>query len=153
MKQYAIERAKFFSYPTEGEDIETTFMLYNTIEKDIWKKHYNFIMGFLLRNLPYKQDIVSYYPPLFYDVIIPGVKRCPYCYVESFDVSPFGVSRILKISSKDIGLDIESDEETMYPVNVPEAWMVKIKFKSLIASSANQILSSMFDTPISISSK
>ena len=150
-KQYFIERSKYFSYPTDGEDINTTFVLYNTVSKDVWKKHYSFILGFMLRNLPYKQDIVSYYPPLFYDVIIPGVKKCPYCYVENFDVSPLGMSRRLTITGKELGLNESKIAETKYEINVPEAWMITIKFKSLLGTSANQILSSIIDNPITSS--
>ena len=152
IKQYHIERSKYFSYPTDGEEIETNFILYNTVKKDIWKKHYRFILGFMLRNLPYKQDVVSYYPPLFYDVIVPGVKRCPFCYVESFDVSPLGITRTIRISKREIGLDNSGSNE-YYSVNVPEAWMIKIKFKSLLGTSANQILSGLVDAPITTSAK
>ena len=102
-------------------------------------------MGFMLRNLPFKYDVVAYYPPLFYDVHVPGVKRCPFCYVDNFDVSPLGLTRNLKITGKDFGI---GDEKTQYSVNVPEAWMVKVKFKSLLATSSNQILSGFIDNPI-----
>ena len=148
-KEYSIERSKFFSFPTDGEEIETTFMFYNTTSKDIWKKHYSFILGFTLRNLPYKQDMVSYYPPLFYDVIVPGIKRCPYCYVDNFDVSPLGITRKLTLRGEELGFNEDKIKDTQYQINVPEAWMLKIKFKSLLATSANQILSSLIDAPIS----
>lgn len=144
-RQYHIERSKYFSYPSDGEEIETSFVLYNTVKQNIWKDHYKFIMGFMLRNLPFKYDVVAYYPPLFYDVHVPGVKRCPFCYVDNFDVSPLGLTRNLKISGKDFGIGAD---KTLYSVNVPEAWMVKVKFKSLLATSSNQILSGFIDTPI-----
>ena len=144
-RQYHIERSKYYSFPSDGEEIETSFILYNTVKQDIWKSHYKFIMGFMLRNLPYKYDVVAYYPPLFYDVHVPGVKRCPFCYVDSFDVSPLGLTRNLKISGAESGI---GDTNRNYSVNVPEAWMVKVKFKSLLATSSNQILSGFIDTPI-----
>lgn len=154
MRQYHIERSKFFSFPTDGEDIEVSFILFNTVKKNIWKKHFNFIFGFVLRNLPFKHDLVSYYPPLFYDVIVPGVKRCPYCYVERIDVSPLGLMRNMSVSSEDIGLPnlTNGGGKMNYTVNVPEAWQVKIVFKSLIATSGNQILSGFVDMPIQASS-
>lgn len=144
-RQYHIERSKYFSYPSDGEEIDTSFVLYNTVKQNIWKDHYKFIMGFMLRNLPFKYDVVAYYPPLFYDVHVPGVKRCPFCYVDNFDVSPIGLTRTLKISGKDFGI---GEDKTLYSVNVPEAWLVKVKFKSLLATSSNQILSGFIDTPI-----
>lgn len=154
MRQYQVERSKFFSFPTDGEDIEVSFILFNTVRKNIWKKHFNFIFGFVLRNLPFKHDMVSYYPPLFYDVIVPGVKRCPYCYVERIDVSPLGLMRNMSMSSEDIGLPnlTNGGNKMNYTVNVPEAWQIKIVFKSLIATSGNQILSGFVDMPIQASS-
>ena len=153
MRQYQIERSKFFSYPTDGEEIEVNFVLFNTVKRDVWKKHFNFIFGFILRNLPFKHDLVSFYPPLFYDVIVPGVKRCPYCYVDSVDVTPFGLMRNMSVSSKEIGLpNLTDGNDIDYSVNVPEAWQIKIKFKSLIATSGNQILSGFVDMPIQASS-
>ena len=153
MRQYHIERSKFFTFPTDGEDIEVSFILFNTVKKNIWKKHFNFIFGFVLRNLPFKHDLVSYYPPLFYDVIVPGVKRCPYCYVERVDVSPLGLMRNMSMSSEEIGLPnlTSGGSKINYTVNVPEAWQVKIVFKSLIATSGNQILSGFVDMPIQAS--
>lgn len=145
IKQYNIERSKYFSYPTEGETIEVSFILFNTVRKNIWKSHYRFIMGFVLRNLPFKQDMISYYPPLFYDVIVPGIKRCPYCYVEKIDVNPVGLMRVMKINGEDMGF---GEKKSEYSVNVPEAWQIKISFKSLLGFSSNQILSGLIDTPI-----
>lgn len=150
IKQYNIERSKFFSYPTDGESIDINFMLFNTVKKDIWRKHYRFILGFVLRNLPFKQDMVSYYPPLFYDVIIPGIKRCPFCYVESINVNPLGLIRTLKLSGRELHFndDTKIKPDASFSINVPEAWQISIKFKSLIGFSSNQILSGLIDSPI-----
>ena len=60
IKQYNIERSKFFSYPTDGEEIEVSFLLFNTVERDIWRKHYRFILGFTLRNLPFMICEISF---------------------------------------------------------------------------------------------
>ena len=149
IKQYNIERSKYFTYPTDGEDVEINFVLFNSVRPDIWKKHYRLILGFVLRNLPFKQDVVSYYPPLFYDIYIPGVKRCPFCYVETVNVTPLGLMRTLKLPGEQLHFDESAkiDKHSEFSINVPEAWNVTIKFKSLLGTSANQILSGLLNAP------
>lgn len=138
---YNIEKAKAFSFPTTGKTISVKFPLYNTTKKDAWKDNYRFIMLFALRNMLFRVTNVEYYPPLIYDVSIPGWGRMPLSYVKQFSVKPVGMVRTLQMKSF-------MGENKNITVNVPEGWIVQIDFMSLIADSANQILSSMEDLPI-----
>ena len=130
------ETAKTFTYPTSGESINIDFVLYNTTKKDAWKHNYQFLYLFTLRNLPFRIDTSSFLPPLLYDIIVPGVKRLPICYVDSIKVVPKGMTRTLACDNFITGIG------KIY-VNVPEAWEVGITFSSLIASSANMMLGEM----------
>lgn len=138
---YNIEKAKAFSFPTTGKTISVKFPLYNTTKKDAWKDNYRFIMLFALRNMLFRVTNVEYYPPLIYDVSIPGWGRMPLSYVRQFSVKPVGMVRTLQMKSF-IG------EGKNITVNVPEGWIVQIDFMSLVADSANQVLSSIEDLPI-----
>lgn len=142
---YNIEKAKAFSFPTDGKKLSVTFPLFNTIKKDEWKNNYKFIVLFGLRNMLYRKNNVQYYPPMIYDVSTPGYGRLPLCYVSSFSVKPVGMTRVKSINMNFISGDNNDKEST---VIVPEAWIVQIDFQSLIADSANQFLSSIFDLPI-----
>ena len=142
---YNIEKAKAFNFPASGKTVSVRFPLFNTIKKDNWQKHYKFIVGFALRNMLYRKDNVSYYPPMFYDVSIPGWGRMPYCYVKQFVAKPVGMIRPLSFGSK-TGETLFGKEKLT--VHVPEAWVIQIDFTSLIADSANQFLSSIIDLPI-----
>lgn len=139
---YNIEKAKAFNFPSTGKTVSLRFPLFNTITKDSWKKNYKFIAGFALRNMLFRKDNVAYYPPMFYDVSIPGWGRMPLSYVKQFVAKPVGMIRPLSYDDKLFG-------SKNLTINVPEAWIVQIDFISLIADSANQFLSSIIDLPIS----
>lgn len=153
---YNIEKAKAFAFPSGGKTVRVRFPLFNTIKVDAWKDNYKFIMLFGLRNMLFRKNNVQYYPPLFYDVSIPGFGRMPLSYVKSFTVKPVGMTRMKNIKLSVLGLNLKygnfhDDLDTS--VIVPEAWVIDIEFESLIADSANQMLSSMFDLPVSVNIK
>lgn len=137
-----LDLAKYYSYPTDGERITITFTLFNTVKKGEWKKNFNFIYLFCLRNKLLKLDSLSFEPPYLYDIFIPGAKRLPLSYVGSYTVTPKGIIRNL---AHTIG-----EKEILAPV--PEAWEVSIEFVSLIPQSANLMLSALYDFPITVNS-
>lgn len=144
-----VEKSKFFQYPQETEEYTIQFPLINTVRGNgstpEWVKNYKFIMLFSLKNMIFRKDNASYYPPLFYDLVIPGVVRQPFCYVSSVEAQPFGMTR-LKQCPKIFNFEDSNDSQLI--VSVPEMWIVTIKLKSLVATSANMVLSSIFDLPI-----
>lgn len=144
-----VEKSKFFQYPQETEEYTIQFPLINTVRGNgstpEWVKNYKFIMLFSLKNMIFRKDNASYYPPLFYDLVIPGVVRQPFCYVSSVEAQPFGMTR-LKQCPKIFNFENSNDSQLI--VSVPEMWIVTIKLKSLVATSANMVLSSIFDLPI-----
>ena len=145
-----VEKAKFFQYPQETEEYTISFPLINTVASmngtPTWMRNYRFIMLFTLRNMIFRKDNAAFYPPLFYDLVIPGVIRQPFCYVSSVNIVPFGMVRM---KSYDKGFGFASDTVAKkFSVAVPEQWHVTIKFKSLLATTANMVLSSMYDLGI-----
>ena len=140
---YNIEKAKAFSFPSGGKTVSVKFPLFNTVKMGEWEKNYRFIVLFAIRNMLFRKNNVEYYPPLFYDVSIPGFGRMPLSYVKTFSVKPVGMTRV-----KSIELNLGFGDYTKTTVVVPEAWVVQIDFESLIADSANQYLSSMIDLKI-----
>lgn len=146
----AMEMAKAFNFDSNGPSITTNFVLFNTIKKDAWKKNFRFLSLFLLRNLPFKVTAYSFVPPLLYDVIVPGVRHLPLCYVSNIRVTSHGKIRQLTTTNyiKDlIGEGVVSDT-TLVPV--PEAWGVEITFTCLLSNTANLMLD-LANIPINIS--
>lgn len=143
-----VEKAKFFQYPQQTETYTITFPLINTVKtkatgSPVWIKNYKFILLFAMRNMIFRKDNTSFYPPLFYDLTIPGVIRQPFTYVESLNVQPMGMVRMLECKKL---FNFMGDKSFMVPV--PEAWIVTINFKSLLATSANLVLSALNDSVV-----
>lgn len=141
-----VEKAKFFQYPQQTESYTISFPLFNTVKmkttgNPVWMKNYKFILLFCMRNMIFRKDNTSFYPPLFYDLTIPGVIRQPFTYVESVKVQPHGIVRMLDCKKL---FNFMADKS--FSVPVPEAWMVTITFKSLLATSANLVLSALDDS-------
>lgn len=145
-----VEKAKFFNYPTNTEQYTITFPLLNTVRQisgsiPEWQKNYKFIMLFTLRNMVFRRDNASFFPPLFYDLIIPGVIRQPYCYVKQVSVKPIGLTRMLGMDNLFSFLP-----SGQISVAVPQAWIVTIKVKSLLSATSNMVLSGLTDLSIKV---
>lgn len=151
-EQQHLEMAKAFNFNGDGQEITSNFVLFNTVKKDAWKKHYRFLVAFLLRNLPFKVSPYSFIPPLLYDIIIPGTKHLPLCYVSGITVQSLGKIRNLTIEDFVKGAVSGTTSSGTMLVPVPEAWNVTIKFKCLISNTANLILD-LKNSPITISSR
>lgn len=141
-----VEKAKFFQYPQQTESYTVSFPLFNTVKSKpngnpVWMKNYKFILLFCMRNMIFRKDNTSFFPPLFYDLTIPGVIRQPFTYVESVKVQPQGIVRMLGCKKL---FNFMGDKA--FSVPVPEAWVVTITFKSLLATSANLVLSALDDS-------
>ena len=141
-----VEKAKFFQYPQQTESYTVSFPLFNTVKSKpngnpVWMKNYKFILLFCMRNMIFRKDNTSFFPPLFYDLTIPGVIRQPFTYVESVKVQPQGIVRMLGCKKL---FNFMADKA--FSVPVPEAWVVTITFKSLLATSANLVLSALDDS-------
>lgn len=127
------EVAKTFSYPTKGDAINIQFTLYNTTRKNAWRDNFRFLYLFAVRNLPFRTEMMSFTPPLLYDIIVPGIKRLPICALSQMKVDPLGITRTLECDNFISG-------SGKIPVNVPEAWSIQLTFECLIAPSANLML-------------
>lgn len=151
MEEQYSEMAKSFSYSPGGQELQISFPLYNTVKKGCWIQNYRFIIGFLLRNLPFKVSAYSYKPPLLYDVLVPGTTHLPLCYVSNINVQSYGIIRQITCKNfiKEVAdLDGSSTANNMQ-VPVPEAWFLTIKFKCLLSNSSNLILD-LANSPINI---
>lgn len=145
VNQHFTEKAKFFNQPA-GQTIQVSFPLYNTTKKDAWKKNYKFLFNFILRNMMFKIDSMTFRQPLLYDVYTPGFSRQPLCYVSNIKVNPHGIVRPLTsdgLIDKQLLSALGCESTKKMTVNVPEAWVVNITFTSLLSQSANLMLSSL----------
>ena len=149
-----VEKAKFYQYPQETQEYTITFPLLNTVKRSKglpnWKRNYKFLFLFSLKNMVFRRDNASFFPPLIYDLIIPGVIRQPFCYIKEMSVKPLGVVRMMQYSNMLSSTMLGGG--AAYAVAVPQAWIVTIKVKSLIATTANMVMSSLSDLSINTDS-
>jgi hypothetical protein len=94
------ERAKFFNYPTEGEDITFSFPLINTgsLTYDDVVRNWQLVFLLLYNNKPARQSKSIVEPPPVYEVRIPGVKFLPFCYVTGMQIEFQGSRRELDLT-------------------------------------------------------
>lgn len=132
-----IEQPMFFGGP-ERQTFKIRFPLFNTGTIQEVQDNYNFIRIFAFQNLIDRKSLVTYDPPVIYEVRpaqghIGALGSRPAVYVSNFEVKNIGAVR-----SIDIGIQNSSTK-----VLIPEAYMIEITCSDLIASS-RQIFSSFF---------
>jgi hypothetical protein len=146
-----IERAKFFNYPTDGEEVSFSFPLINTgsLSYEDVVNNWQLIFLLLYNNKPGRKSATQIEQPVIYEVEIPGVKYLPFCYITSIDIKFQGSRRELPIqipyseqqtnigSSGSVqGIDTASSTKTINTV-IPDAYIVNITLKSMLGNTKN----------------
>jgi hypothetical protein len=92
------EKAKFYNFPSEGEEFSFTFPLINTGNIDFNQvvRNWQFIFLLLYQNKPARINRNLVEPPVLYEVTIPGQKFLPFCYITGISVDFKGSRRELK---------------------------------------------------------
>lgn len=159
-----VERAKFYNYPSEGEEFSFEFPLINTGSAtfDDVVRNWELLFLLLYNNKPSRKNVSVIDPPPLYQVEIPGVKFLPFCYISGIGVDFKGSRRELNFNlSFADGLNIDSSSplsnlnESLNAIAgfsfsglnksiktiVPDAYTVKISIKSLLPESKNFMFS------------
>jgi len=146
-----IEHAKFYNYPTDGEDISFSFPLINTGSVDYSDVVNNWQLLFLLlyNNKPGRISPTTLDQPVIYEVEIPGTRFFPYCYISSIDIKFQGARRELQIqipstsqavattaAGAATSVTTKTSLKTITTI-VPDAYYVTITLKSMLANSKN----------------
>jgi hypothetical protein len=157
------EKAKFYNFPSEGEEFSLTFPLINTGNIDFNQVVRNWQLLFLLlyQNKPSRINRNIIEPPVVYEVGIPGQKFYPFCYMTGLEVNFKGSRRELEFNldfqntveltttptgnliqqmatADDQVSDIASATTSQkFRAIIPDAYMVKINLKSLVAETRN----------------
>lgn len=135
-----VERSKAFNYSTEGEDFTFMFPLINTgssIYDDVIK-NWQLIYLLLYNNRPARKNASVIEQPKVYEVSLPGVKYIPFAYISNISVEFQGSRRQMKIP-RPPGTTTRAINSTQnsYDAVIPDAYIIKISLKALIAESRN----------------
>ena len=160
-----VEKTKFYSYGSEGDEISIQFPLINTGSAtfDDVVKNWEFLFLLLYNNKPSRKNVSVVDPPVIYTAEIPGVKFFPFCYISSISIEFQGSRRELSFSLDTIdslNVDKQTDNQTgqlrldknnnnlvrgfsnnttlrNITTIIPDAYQVRISLKSLVPDSKN----------------
>lgn len=118
-----VDRPRIFTEHSE-RSINIQFPLYNTINKDDWKKNRDFYYRFASQNLFNKRDFITGLPPVWYRVYIPGQYYSHASCVTNFTVENLGNSRL-----------------AYGDFIVPDAYQITITLTEMLMPSLNQFQS------------
>ena len=125
---------------TDKRNITFEFPLYNinvfknNTSNDTIIKNWELCYLLTYQNLVNKKNFYTGIPPVFYEVIIPGVHYCKASYMSNINISNLGNIRNLR-------LDINGN--TGVSVNVPDAYMISITLTDLLMPSKNLLNASL----------
>lgn len=129
---------------------EVTFPLSNTIRRGTVspiQQNYELLWLLAFQNKPYRTSFSRTPPPKIYSVTCPGQFSMPYAFIESMNVEFQGTVRKTSVTVPS-GNGEGAIGSKVVQTNVPEAYQVTIKFKSLVGEYGNTMISDAFNTSI-----
>jgi hypothetical protein len=170
-----VEKTKFYNYGTEGDQVSVNFPLINTGSAtfDDVVRNWELLFLLLYNNKPSRKNVSVIDPPVIYTAEIPGVKFFPFCYIADMTIEFQGSRRELTFNLDTIdSLNVDklantqgqirldknnnnlvrgfSNNTTLRSITtiIPDAYQVKITFKSLVPDSKNFMYTVLNKDPI-----
>lgn len=170
-----VEKTKFYNYGTEGDQLTVSFPLINTGSAtfDDVVRNWELLFLLLYNNKPSRKNVSVIDPPVIYTAEIPGVKFFPFCYIADMTIEFQGSRRELTFNLDTVdSLSVDklantqgqirldknnnnivrgfSNNTTLRSITtiIPDAYQVKITFKSLVPDSKNFMYTVLNKDPI-----
>lgn len=131
----AREKIKGYTPPENGDSVEISFYLFNTIDSKLTKMNWELLYVLTYQNLPNRRGINLLDPPCIYEVEIPGYKRFPVANIEKLKVSNEGTTRYVDLDTGNVGTGGEGTKGNVKLV--PEAYKVTLTVRSLLTPTQN----------------
>jgi hypothetical protein len=87
------------------------------------------------QNIVNKNNFYTGIPPVYYEVLIPGIHYCKASYISSLEILNLGNTRLVNLPVGEGGAPI--------PVNMPDAYMISITLQDLLMPSKNLLSASI----------
>ena len=136
-----IEKPQFYSFGASGDQLTFSFPLINTgwaTFEDV-QRNWQLIFMLIYQNRPNRKSRDLIDPPCLYEVSIPGIKYMPFAYINNLSVGFMGARRSYKINVPSL------NGFTKILTIIPDAYVVNITLKGLVAESQNFLYSMLFD--------
>ena len=121
------------------------FPLYNNLNysdskksKQIIQKNWELCYLLTYQNLVNKKNFYNGIPPVFYEVLIPGIHYCKASYISNINITNMGNIRMLSLPVEDGDNDMD--------VIIPDAYVVSITLTDLFMPSKNLLSASINET-------
>lgn len=159
-----IENPKGYRYGDGSRDTKIIrFPLFNTTNFDDVVRNWQFCFLLMYQNRPNRASRVLVDVPSIYEINIPGIYYCPFCFMNSIRISQAGASREMSIpiqttssndfqprtvqtangaqqvSTRPVGGTRDATQINELLTIVPDAYMVEIMITPLVAETKNTL--------------
>ena len=135
-----IQKPKYFNFDQGGKEVTFEFPLFNTVgDATNYKDNYELLWLLTYQNKPYKTSFARTLPGKIYNVVIPGIASMPYAYLSNLSINFKGTTRLLPVSTP---------PGSTYKAPIPDAYVVKVTFTSLLNDYANTMVGSQATTDL-----
>lgn len=157
-----IESPKAFRYGDGSRDVKTIrFSLFNTTSFEDVIRNWQFCFLLMYQNRPNRASRVLVDVPAIYEINIPGIYYCPFCYINGIRIGQIGATREMRmpiqttsstdfqprtvqtangaqqVSVRPVGEKKESIEIAELPTIIPDAYQIEISITPLVAETKN----------------
>jgi hypothetical protein len=137
-----IEKPQFYSFAAGGDTVSFSFPLINTgwaTFEDV-QRNWQLIYMLVYQNRPNRKSRDLIEPPCLYEVMIPGIKYMPYAFISALQVDFMGSRR-----SYYVNVPNSTGGSSRIQTIIPDAYMVSISLRGLIAESRNFLYHMLFE--------
>lgn len=132
-----VERPKIFDISTSGNpSVTITFPLLNIQSYESAVQNYQLLWLLVFQNTPQRVSKTIVELPKIYEVNVPGVTHLKFSYMEDMKIEFIGNRRQVEVQMPEVGGGLN----TQVRVIMPDAYQVKMTFRSLTINSANLML-------------
>lgn len=134
-----IQKPKYFNFDQGGKEVSFKFPLFNTTQGSNYKRNYELLWLLTYQNKPYKTSFARTLPGKIYSLVLPGIASMPYAYMSELSIDFKGTTRLLEV-----------DTPARVKVPIPDAYVVNVKFTSLLNDYANTMVGSAIDVDLGL---
>lgn len=130
-----IEKAKQYSFQSQGPSYSLSFNLYNTGKITDVIDNWELCFALMYNLLPNRRTKTVFDPPPLYEIYIPGVRRSPVSFIKGMRVDFLGATRLM---------DLDVAGQPPLRTIVPDAYSIQIDIEDVLPESKN-FMQSMID--------
>lgn len=138
-----VERPRIFDMTTSGyPTVTVTFPLLNTQSYESAVQNYQLLWLLVFQNTPQRVSKTLVDLPKIYEVNVPGVSHLKFSFMEEMHVEFIGARRQVDIQMPDNSAGLSTTAQII----MPDAYQVRMVFRSLTINSANLMMENWYQS-------